>query len=186
MGGTLFAVRSASEPPLIAPDLEQFVGCELPCWNGIHPNETSIARANRILGEAGYTLEAPANTDVVFYRYQPPIPQTCAVQLDVRDTIVRRIRLEQCPPTRIGDLIRVLGAPSGVLVERSGLAFADGIAIAFLFPGPCDRIYKPDAFVGTIDLRTEDVLRDYLQPWRGFLDGQYYLPNPQMSIGCQL
>jgi hypothetical protein len=184
MTGTLFAAQTSSEPPLIAPDLRQFPQCQLPCWNGIRPDETSIVRANRILGEAGYTLDTPSGSDVTFYYYRPPAAQRCAVQLDVRDAIVRRIRLENCPPTRIGDLIRVLGSPTSVLVERSGLAFSDGAVFAFLFPESCARMYKPEAFVGTIDLRSPDVLRGYLQPWHGFIHGRYYQPHPQASVGC--
>jgi hypothetical protein len=184
-GGTILAARSTSTPPVIAPDLRQFSECQFPCWNGIRPDETPVVRANRILTEAGYLLETPPDTDGAFYYYRAPSPDRCAVQLDVRQTIVQRIRLEDCPPTRIGDLIRVLGNPTAVLIERSGLAFGDGSAIAFLFPVPCAELYQPETFVDTLDLRSADTLRSYLQPWRGFLNGEAYQPHPQMSIGCE-
>lgn len=185
-GGTIFAARSSSTPPLIAPDLRQFPDCQFPCWNGIHPDETPVVRANRILTEAGYLLDTPPDSDGAFYYYRAPSLERCAVQLDVRETIVRRIRLEDCPPTRIGDLIRVLENPTAVLIERSGLAFGDGSVIAFLLPELCAQMYKPETFVGTIDFRSAETLRSYLQPWRGFLNGQSYQPHPQMSVGCQL
>jgi hypothetical protein len=185
LGGTLLAAQSTGTPPRIARDLREFPNCEFPCWFGIRPDETSIASANRILNEAGYLLNTPPDSDGAFHYYQPPSPDRCAVQLDVRQTIVRRIRLEDCPPTRIGDLIRVLGTPTGVLIERSGLAFADGTVIAFMFPASCDQIYKPETFIQAVDARDADTLSSYLQPWRGFRDGRYYQPHPQASVGCE-
>lgn len=182
---TLLAAQSSAEPPLIAADLRQFEDCQFPCWNGIQPDEMPIVRANRILTEAGYLLDTPADSDGAFYYYRPPSPDRCAVQLDVRETIVRRIQLEDCPPTRLGDVIRVLGHPAGVLAERSGVAFGDSSLIVFMPPVLCEQVYKPDAFILSIDLRNAIMLSDYLQPWRGFYDGRYYQPHPQASVQCR-
>lgn len=182
---TLLTVQSSASPPLIAADLHQFPDCQFPCWNGIQPDEMPIVRANRILTEAGYLLDTPADSDGAFYYYRPPSPDRCAVQLDVRETIVRRIQLEDCPPTRLGDVIRVLGHPAGVLAERSGVAFGDSSLIVFMPPVLCEQVYKPDAFILSIDLRNAIMLSDYLQPWRGFYDGRYYQPHPQASVQCR-
>ncbi len=183
--GTLLAVQSRAEPPTIAADLREFTACQFPCWFGIQPDEMPIVRAHRILTEAGYLLDAPADSDGVFYYYRPPAAERCAVQLDVRETIVRRIQLETCPPTRLGDVIRVLGQPMGVLAERNGLAFGDGSVIVFMPPVACRDLYQPEALILSIDFRSADLLSGYLKPWHGFYDGQYYQPHPQAGVHCR-
>jgi hypothetical protein len=165
-------------------------GCALPCWNNITPQETTIAHANRLISGAGYTNEtSPTNIANGRFLYSPVINGAaldftrCKVAIISENAAVIRIRLYDCPPMQLGDVLRYLGTPEGVIPDRFGLVFRAGQVIVYPQRVVCVRRFSPTMFVGVIEIRNEP-LNTSLYPWRGFIMLTGYMPRSEIGLAC--
>jgi hypothetical protein len=163
-------------------DLREFDDCTLPCWFGITPGVTTIPRANRMLMNANYTTEEIFT--VGSQTYIPNDFRRCKVEIATHDAVVVRIRLYDCPPTRLGDLIRLVGQPNGVITDRYGLVFRGGTVIAYAQRIICEWRYTPEMFIGAIDLRPSGSPIGSVYAWRGFTDLRRYMPRATSRVQC--
>jgi hypothetical protein len=172
------------EPPQIARELNEFEGCVFPCWKTITPNETTIAHANRLIQGAGYTnTTSPTMIADGRFFYNLPDIWRCKLAITSERARVSQIRLYDCPPTRIGDLIRYLGEPEGIVPDRFGLVFRGGKVMVYSQRIVCEERFTPNTFIGVIEMRNEPP-SDYYE-WRGFINLQNYMQrNEVVGLNC--
>jgi hypothetical protein len=174
--------RSNYDMPITVRDLREVPGCTLPCWNGLTPGETSIAHANRVLLDSGYTTEGLSATMRLDYTSASPLD--CHIQLYTLGGNLTRIRLHQCLPAQLGDMMRLLGTPDGVMADRFAIAFRDGTVLVYAQRIICERRFTPGTFIGHIDLLSESQAVWSIYDWRGFIDLRNYMPRSNSTVQC--
>lgn len=174
--------RNHYEMPITVRDLRESPGCTLPCWNGLTPGETSLAHANRVLLGSGYTTEGLSAT--MRLKYQPSSPFDCHIELYTLGGNLTRIRLDQCPPAQLGDLMHLLGTPDGVIADRFAIAFRGGKVLVYSQRIICERRFTPGTFIGHIDLLSESQAVWSIYEWRGFIDLRNYMPRSTTRVQC--
>lgn len=178
--GSQFASR-----PLITADLRPAdPACALPCWNGITPGITTRTELVERLTALAYRPLAANPEGSQSLDYVPPDLTRCRVQAVLQDEVVIRIRLQACPPTRIGDLIRLAGSPDGVIADRFALVYQGGEVLVYANRIICERRFTPETFIGMIELRTLDAPLSAIYPWRGFIDLRGYMPRGTTVLEC--
>lgn len=182
--GTMIG-QTTDTTPQIALELRELPGCEFPCWKNITPQQTSLARANRLISGAGYTnMTSPAGIADGRFLYSLPDTERCNIIVASEDAMVTRIRLNRCPPTRLGDLIRLLGEPEGLMTDRFGLLFQEGRVVVYAQRIICERRFTPHTFIGVIEIHNDAQSRYMVYPWRGFVDLQTYMTRSSIDLNC--
>jgi hypothetical protein len=109
--------------------------------------------------------------------------RSCKLAISSERARVSQIRLYDCPPTRIGDLIRYLGQPDGIVPDRFGLVFRGGKVMVYSQRIVCETRFTPNTFIGVIEMRNEPP-PDYYR-WRGFINLQNYMRrNEVVGLDC--
>ncbi|HEX2623159.1 MAG TPA: hypothetical protein VHL11_23525 [Phototrophicaceae bacterium] len=174
--------RAMYQSSLIAIDLHETPDCQYPCWMGITPGKTPFAAANDLILKAGYNQRQRPFSGPI--EYTPLLAFTrCEVHLIVIDNIVVRLRLANCPPTRLGDLIQILGQPKGIIADRFAMVFSDGKLLVYAQRILCEQRFTPDTFIGMIDFLSDDQRVYSVYPWQGFVDLRRYMSR-NVSFQC--
>ncbi|MBZ0303816.1 MAG: hypothetical protein K8J31_29010 [Anaerolineae bacterium] len=153
--------------------------CELPCWRGIHPGETLIAQANRILMAQGYTAENSG----VYIHYRPPGDMPgCTVRLQQHEAFVTETRLSGCPDLDLGDVLAALGGPDQLTPNLLTVGFEGGAVRVQLDAPDCGESLSPHTAVQYVSLSQPNgpAAAANLARWQGFaLSWRYWraLPN---------
>jgi len=194
MIATLAAVSglaiSAGQVGEAAP-LDTAPDCQIPCWNGIHPGQTTMHQASAILKRLGYEL-LPRDDDPginVQLSYGATRPATfCQADLSgrrFRDLVVRELVLRACESLPLGRVLDRLGLPDSMLPIASTLIFQEGQIIITLRLPICDMKPSPHALIRYINLSEIGINAEVIKqpadlPWHGFVPlwryGQLY-PN---------
>jgi hypothetical protein len=173
------------QPPAIAHELRQSPDCAFPCWKNITPSHTSVAHANRLISGAGYINEtSPAMIADGRFLYRLSDINRCKLVVVSEGATVTRLRLYDCPPTRLGDVMRYTGAPLGIIPDRFALVFQGGTIVVYAQRILCERRFTPDTFVGVIEIRNTPELEAQAYPWRGFIDLRGYMPRNDTGLRC--
>lgn len=156
--------------------------CDLPCWRGIHPGETLIAQANRILMAQGYSAE----NNVGRIHYTPPEDsRDCQVSLEHENALVMEIRLSHCPDLQLGDTLAALGQPDRLSPNLLTLGFDAGAVRLQLHSLDCGENLSPYTDVQSISLSEhQQVASDATAPpWQGFaLPWRYLRSIPDIVV----
>ncbi|HEX2623158.1 MAG TPA: hypothetical protein VHL11_23520 [Phototrophicaceae bacterium] len=175
--------RAMYQSPIITIDLHETADCQYPCWMHIIPGKTSFIVANDLILQAGYNGgERPFNGEV---KYTPPTLTRCEVRLFVLNDTVNRLRLINCQPTHLGDVIEILGQPEGVISDRFAMAFRGGKVLIYVQRILCEKRFAPDTLVGTIDFLNDTQPTYSIYPWQGFfVDLRRYMWRNSVSVEC--
>ncbi len=155
------------------------VGCSdkpQPCWHGIVPEVTSLAEAERILLEAGYSAD-PTREQT----YLRPGDQ-CPVVMNRDRVWVKRLILNlSCSPLQLGDMMASFGVPDGIGAWR--LFFGAGSIQAVVANQPelaaqnqC-MDFSPLGRTTALVLQNPHVVTSNTEPimWRGALTYLFYV-----------
>ncbi|MBC8098896.1 MAG: hypothetical protein H7Y11_05600 [Armatimonadetes bacterium] len=177
--------RAADTLPAIALELRETPECRLPCWRGITPGVHTLAEAKVILTDAGYTVISTITGGASLYQFGTQAYRRCEVAITTDTSgVVTSLQLDHCPPTRLGDVLRSLGQPEGVLADRFGLAFAESSIVVYAQRISCVRRYTLATFVESIKLRPANEVLSSVYPWRGLVDLRAYMPRQRVTLNC--
>lgn len=159
-------------------------GCQLPCWRGITPGETSLTAAQEILG-ADNTVgnveyqESGTRTGVTFTQVDKD--RICCQLISDGTGNVDYISLQFTPTVTLGQVLERYGEPAffeGQLPTRDQAIFTlfypDVPMLVYVFAGlPSDTLSAESPIVG-IALPTSDIMALFtategLPTWRGLI-----------------
>ncbi len=185
-------VIGQQQPPSTWSTILHFNECELPCWLGIVPSQTTLGEARRKVREAysDTTLYSLDEDDSGFkINYKPMgasfriLPQTTDLSVspqsiiqEIYISLARRKSTDAKPPT-IADLSGELGMPetvrlmSGVEKERVTLLYKGQQVMVFLNDLDCDKIPINEEISTMVLLDPVQINYAWLskpQAWQGF------------------
>lgn len=155
--------------------------CALPCWHGIRPGETTLVRANQIMLSEGYTVQR-TQENTALASYFPDGDSQCSVHLHHSGAVVDRIRLLDCPPLRLGDVMMALGTPVSLAPSGNYVTFAEGYVRVWLHGLACGETLTPFVGVDNISLSAQQYDDTVDVTWRGFMSPQRYAQNAPVLV----
>lgn len=148
IGSAVAAGRLLGEPP---GEIAALAECDLPCWRGIVPGETTGPQARRRLMALGCQ-----KVDVDYVEnpefFAPPAGVDCQIILDVdlNADRVRGVTLASCGRLLLGDVMLALRGIDGV--NGAAVSFRRALAVARLQVGICPGGLRPAARVVTLEI----------------------------------
>jgi len=164
--------------------------CQLPCWRGVIPGETTLSSAQELLG-TDETLaniefqESGSRTGVIFSQAEQD--RICCQLVSDGTGNVDYISLQFTATITLGQVIERYGEPAfaeGQLVTRDQslftLFYPDVPMILYVFAGLPNDTLSEDSLVVGMALPTNDIMdiflaTDGLPVWRGFISYNEFL-----------
>ena len=160
-----------------ASPLQTNANCRLPCWQGIHPGETTLSAATDTMIDLGYQPEFEAEHN----HYNLPTGiDGCTVTMYWFAKNVSQMQLNNCPDLRLGDLILKLGKPDQIAPNLYTLDFDHGRVRAQIRPLHCGEHLTPHTSVQFLTLTYTESPQSTTAIWRGFASPWRYrqsMPN---------
>jgi hypothetical protein len=151
-----------AQPP--NPALRGFAeGCEgkpQPCWYGIVPGQTSLEVVQQKVEQAGYRRDPDPNTLTYF---APPASGLTAVKFLYQGERLVFISPIPAAPVRLGDVMAVIGAPSGMMM---------------VFPGRSVNLMYS---AGALQMNAR-LIKDSLSPFQSTIQSIYLTRRQQVDL----
>lgn len=141
-----------------------YEGCpRQPCWYGVHPGQSSVNEARRLLRARGLR---PSRSGSVYLYYTAVGGCDFDVASSYPSDEISSIHIQKCSHLRLGDVLAVIGLPEGLHTasnRRFWILFAGGRVALQARDLPAWSAHAPVKDIWLINSRL--VIR---HPWRGF------------------